>query len=278
MKLGGLGVAILVLIISQFTGTAEVPSNDNRVLVDSVVKSLFKISDQVCKKNVATGLKNLKNLTAILTEFKDPVTKDIDEFLINSSKNNLTSFKKTLIESLNKSLLDVPNKHIPEFNKTFCDFYANYSQAANKTIKCRFDAFNKFLKDNGGNNQSCYTTKFRNNIKVLIIKVASFYQDLDGPMNDFLRLTNDLMKTIQKWSKDIREGLQYCGRSLNKDCCIDEFILANGTTILNDINVTNAIPHIIWDLIIEQFTDAPAKLIKAIGDNYDGLDKELTKC
>lgn len=192
--------------------------------MDSVVKSFFKISGQVCKKNVATGLKNLKNLTAILNEFKDPVIKDIDGFLKNSSKNNLTSFKETLIESLNRSLLDIPNKHIPEFNKTFCDFYANYSQAANKTIKCRFDAFNKLLKDNDGKNQSCYTSKFQNNIKVLIIKVAVLYQDLDGPMNDFLRLTNDLMMKIQKWSKDIKEGLQYCRGSTNKDCCIDEFV------------------------------------------------------
>ena len=163
-------------------------------------------------------------MTTILNEFKDHVIEVIDGFLINSSKNNLTSFKETLIESLNKSLLDIPNKHIPEFNKTFCDFYANFSQAANKTIKCRFDAFNKFLKDNGGNNQSCYTTKFQNNIKVLIIKVAALYQDLDGSINDFLRLTNDLMKKIQKWSKDIKEGLQYCGGTLNMDCCIDEFV------------------------------------------------------
>lgn len=192
--------------------------------MDSVVKSFFKISEQVCKKSVATGLKNLKNLTAILNEFKDPVIKDIDGFLINSSTNNLTSFKETLIESLNRSLLDIPNKHIPEFNKTFCDFYANYSQAANKTIKCRFDAFNKMLKDNDGKNQSCSTTKFQNNIKVLIVKVAVLYQDLDGPMNDFLRLTNDLMKKIHKWSKDIKEGLQYCVGSTNKDCCIDEFV------------------------------------------------------
>ncbi|CAO1397674.1 unnamed protein product [Diamesa serratosioi] len=278
MKLGGLGVAILVLISSQFTAAVDTPANDNQVLVDSVIKSFFKISDQICKKSVATGLKNLRNLTAVLNEFKDPVIKDIDEFLINSSKNNLTSFKENLMKSLNNSLLDIPNKHIPEFNKTFCEFYANYSQVANKTIKCRFDAFIKFLKNNDANNQSCYTTKFQSNLKVLIIKVALLYQDLDPAMNDFMRLTNDLMKKIQKWSREIKEGLQYCLGSIHKDCCIDEFIRANGTIILNDINITKAIPHIIWDLIINPFTDAPAKLIKTIGDNYDGLGKEMTKC
>lgn len=188
------------------------------------MKSFFKISDQICKKNVATGLKNLNSLTAVLNKFRDPVIKDIDEFLINSSNNNLTQFKDTLIKSLNKSLSDIPNKHIPEFIKIFCEFYANYSQNTNKTIKSRFDAFNKLLKENGGNNQSCYTTKFQSNIKKLIIKVALLYQNLDVPMNDFMRLTNDLMKTIQKWNKDIKEGLQYCLRSMDKDCCIDEFV------------------------------------------------------
>ncbi|CAO1397660.1 unnamed protein product [Diamesa serratosioi] len=270
---------VLIIVIVLIAGGAD--ANRTKAVRDKVNCGLNGLLNSFKKPaefntNVANG--NYSIVATKLKEFGSTVIPCITEFLQKHPNEDLSAFLQTLKASLEKSTLDIQQIHLPNVPKLINEFYYNFTQFENKSISCRFNSFLETVNKTEKAAHGCYISKFLRNFKKLTRALRKINrQTTIQPREQFYVFMKDIVDKLQKWLNDICDGLNKCANATNIDCCVKEFLWANGTVILRDTNVTDKIYNTVSSIILD-FVAPPATVTKLIGENYEKLDKDLKCC
>ncbi|CAO1406987.1 unnamed protein product [Diamesa hyperborea] len=286
---GRITKSILTVIADFKEGPANVISTISCVLgqrtkriynrVDCGVGSLQKIVNKKTYLNAQSGNANISAIIEILKNFQSSVDPKVNNFLKNKSITSLIDFLSKLDISIGSSIDAIKNKFIPSQRDTVSAFNQNFLDIANKTIQCRVDTFLESFKKYEKLEKGCYLSKFQRNAKRLMKRLRwIFRKKLGAPYTNWEVLLNKLKDKLNKWSVGISNGLDRCLNSTNIDCCIDEFVLANGTIILRDTNATNQISSVLSNSIDGSLDNVGSLIVKTIADNYQQFNEAIKCC
>ncbi|CAO1397646.1 unnamed protein product [Diamesa serratosioi] len=271
-------ISLILLVLSgQYVLGQRTKSIHNRV--DCGVASLKKITNKKSELYTKSGIANITAITDILKNFQSSVDPKINEFLKNKSVASLIDFLSKLDASIGSSIDAINNKLIASQRDTAYTFNQNFLDIANKTIQCRVDTFLESFKKYEKLEKGCYTSKFQRNAKRLMKRLRWIFRKyIVAPSVNWNLLLNKLKDKLNKWSVGISNGLDKCMNSTNIDCCVDEFVLANGTLILRDTNTTNQITTVLSNSIDGSLDNIGSLIVQTIVDNYKQFNEAIKCC